>query len=187
MKKIIAAVLLIVGILAAGTFAVLLFTGKVTVGPIGSYEASEAHEPCAYVDYMSSYILLDDEGLVISTSSDEPDEKVPKISGLKFSNVIIGQALETEEHDEMSYILKIIRELKNNDIRDVKEIYVSADGEATLYSNQIKILLGKDERVAEKIADLRDFYSEVADLSGTLDMQQVSDMNGGYTFKKNGN
>ena len=72
-------------------------------------------------------------------------------------------------------------------ISDIKEIYVSADGEATLYSRQIKILLGKDERVAEKIADLRDFYSEVAELSGTLDMQQVSDMNGGYTFKKSGN
>ena len=187
MKRLIGGIILFLCIAGAGTVAVLLFTGVINVDGIGTSNGSD-HDAAACVSYMGSYIILDSDGMVVSTSAEDPresDTAIPLVSGLKFSNVIIGQAMQLDNINDLNYILRIIKELKNNGIKDVSEIYISGDSEVTLYTGQVKILLGKEERVAEKISDLRDFYSDVAELSGTLDMQRVSDMNGGYTFKKN--
>jgi len=87
-----------------------------------------------------------------------------------------------ENQEDYEYVVKVIEDLRKNSIT-VDEVYITSDGHISLIAGNLKILLGYNENTDEKINDLRDFYDKTKDLNGTLDMQEYSTNNDGYTFK----
>ena len=136
-----------------------------------------------YVEYMDTCMLIDKAGNVIG-STQEPPTDIPKINGISFSTIIIGEPLVASNEDAYAYAKKIVDSLNKNALF-MNEVYVSSDLEATMYINSVRILLGSDNKTEDKIHDLRDFYEDVKDLSGTLDMQELSHNNSGYSLKPN--
>ncbi|MBR3243443.1 MAG: cell division protein FtsQ/DivIB [Parasporobacterium sp.] len=144
---------------------------------------SETPEPKAemYLEYMDEFMLIDSNGVVIGSTS-EPPEGIPKINGIDFPTIIVGEKLAPENEEAYAYAKRIVNALKKNSLF-MREIYISSDLEASLYINDVCIFLGADNKTEEKLNELRDFIDDFKDLSGTLDMQELSVNNLGYTFK----
>ncbi len=140
-------------------------------------------EAAFYVEYMNAYMLVDAEGYVIGSAAEQPTD-IPEVRGLSFSSIVVGEQLEVQEKAAYEYAWKIVDSLKRNAL-PIREVYISSDLQATMYVNSVKILLGADNKTDEKLREMRDFFDDFKDLSGTLDMQEVSTNNLGYSFKQN--
>ena len=143
----------------------------------------EPEEPEAemYLEYMDEYLLIDRDGVVIGSTSEAP-ASIPKINGIDFTSIVVGEVLIPQNEEAYKYAKRIVNALKKNSL-SMREIYISSDLEASLYINDACIFLGEDNKTEEKLNELRDFIDDFKDLSGTLDMQELSVNNLGYTFK----
>ena len=163
-------------VIAGGT---LILTGVIRI-PFQKAE-KETQKPVLCVEYMGSYMLVDENGTVTGSSSEKPED-IPEISGISFSQIVVGETLTASEEAAYEYAWKIMDSLKRNDI-PASKIYVSSDLQATVYTGKIRVLLGTDRQTEDKLKELRDFYDDLKDLSGTLDMQELSHNNLGYSLK----
>ena len=181
MKKRVIFIAAICAIVIAGVTLVLTGTIKVT-GNDKEKEQPQANAIC-WIEYMDTYVQLDKNVNVLKTGSKEP-ENLMKISGIEVSKLLLGEKLQAFDQDALDYGGAIAAKLQAVGISDTGEIMLSASGEAYLYIKKIKIKLGDEEGLTEKLETLRKFYNEVITLEGTLDMQQVDKNNMGYTFLK---
>jgi cell division protein FtsQ len=175
-------ILIIIPVLAVLVIAacVLVLTGVIRL-PQKKEEAPM--QAVAYIEYMNSFMLID-KNLNVMNSLQEPPAALPKVTGLDFEQIIVGEKLEPINKEAAKYAMKLVDCIHKNSL-DIAEVYVSLDLNATMYVGNIRILMGQDEATEEKMHDLRDFYDDVKGLSGVLDMQELSKDNLGYTFKTN--
>ena len=163
------------------TACVLFFAGVIPFPDRQEETVPEKAE--MYMEYMDAYMLIDETGYVIGSVSEQPED-IPKINGISFTNIVVGKKLEPVEENAYQYAKKIVDSLRKNGI-PVNEVYISSDLEATMYVNSVKILLGPDHKTEDKIKEMRNFYDDFKDLSGTLDMQELSNNNNGYSLRPN--
>ena len=185
MKKLIIAIISIAAAAVLVISGMLVCSGKISFGTANAADETVETDntPAAYIEYMDMYLTVNEDGIILQSSFSEPDDDIPEITGLVLGNVITGQEVETSDQETFEYALSVIAELNKNSLSEINEIYVSSAGEITIYAKEIKILLGEDEDTSEKINDLKDFYYTVVEMEGTLDMQEVSESDTGYTFK----
>ena len=180
MKKGILAILIICAAVIAGS--VLMLTGVIKLTPSGSVSEESAPGAVVKVPFMSVYFGIDASGYVTGTVSEGSD--IPLVSGISFTHIEEGAPAGTNDNDALVYALNVVSLLKTNGITGIEEIASDGEGSLTLITGNIKIELGKSKDTAAKLEDLSHFYSQVAGMSGTLDMTSVSQNNQGYTFKK---
>lgn len=135
----------------------------------------------AYITSGNSIIVINSDGIVLKKSASLPSG-VPEFTGLEVTSSDVDEEIECSDQGGLSYLMSIAGYLIQYDI-PVTEINYSDEYEATVYSNNIKILLGRENKTGEKIRDLNDFYDQIKDLRGTLHMEAVNE-NIGYTFKQ---
>ncbi|MCQ2529852.1 MAG: hypothetical protein MJ086_01160 [Lachnospiraceae bacterium] len=162
-------------------FCILVLTGVIQFKS-GNEELVKGKALC-YVKYMDTYMLLDKNNVVTGSTTECP-ENLPEISGVSFDSIIVGKKFEPKDEAPYKYALKLVDCFKKNSL-GVSEVYVADDMKATVYVAKVKILMGVDENTEEKINDLRDFYDDLIQLEGTLDMQELSKNNIGYSFRQN--
>ena len=182
MKKMIITITSILAGAALVIFGMLVFAGKISFSMADETAVTDC-TAAAYIEYMDMYLIVNNDGIMIQSSLSEPESDIPEITGLVLGNVVTGKTLETSDQEAFEYALNVVAELNKNCISEINEVYISSDGEITIYAKEIKILLGEDEDTSEKINDLKDFYYTVVEMEGTLDMQEVSESSTGYTFK----
>lgn len=158
----------------------LILTGVIPL-PWKKKEAAPK-APVFYVEYTNYYMLIGEGNRILSAEPEMP-EGVPKISGISYDSIVVGKTLVPSDEAAFAYAQKVLAALGRNELF-VNEIYISSDLQAILYVNNVKILLGTDSQTEEKLNDLRDFFNDVKDLSGTLNMQELSHNNIGYSFKQ---
>ena len=158
---------------------VLYLTGVIRFP--GREEESVPQKPVFYVEYINTCMLVDADGTVTGSAAEAPTD-IPKLNGISFARIIVGQELIPTDPNTFEYGRKVIDALSRNGVF-VDEVYISSDLQATMYIGKVKVLLGVDDKTDEKIRDLRDFYEDLKDLSGTLDMQQLSVNNKGYSLR----
>ena len=117
-------------------------------------------------------------------SSEEVPDGLPKVTGLSFEQIVVGSHLDVTNKEAAKYAMKLVDCIHKNDL-EIAEVYVSPDLTATLYVGNVKILMGTDVETEEKLHDLRDFFDDVKNENGVLDMQELSKNNLGYSFKTN--
>lgn len=139
----------------------------------------------AWISYMDTCVLVDKNGVITGTTETAP-ENIMKLSGVDITRMVIGDPVEVSDPEAFEYGMLVANKLAAVGISDKGEVYISSDGSANLYIKNVKILLGKNENLLEKLEALRKFYNKVIDLDGTLDMQELDRNNMGYTFKVNG-
>ena len=165
-------------VIAAG---VLFFVGVIP-NPFGKKEDAPKTAQM-YVEYMGGYMLIDADGYVIGSVLEKP-EGIPKVNGITFTSIIVGEELVPAEQEAYDYAKKIVKNLEKNAVY-MDEVYISSDLTATMYINNVRVLLGVDNKTEDKIKEMSDFYDDFKDLSGTLDMQELSTNNLGYSLKPN--
>ena len=180
MRKLITVIAIICVLITAG--AVLWFTGVIKIGSKAD-EETVSSKSVAAMEYMGSYVILDNQAVVTATLEELP-ENIPVITGLEITTMISGEEIHVENAEGLSYALEVVKNLRTVGIDDIEEIFVSSDNDVTLYVKDVKILLGQNVQTSKKLEDLKNFYSQVLEYSGTLDMQEADTSNKGYTFKK---
>lgn len=141
------------------------------------YEKSLA----GYVEYLKHYMYFDKEGIVVESSAIRT-EGVPQITGLTFDHVVLNQPLPVEDSDIFYTILNVTKILTKNDL-NAERIYFNSRKEMTLYFDSVKVFLGSDTLLEEKIALLPTLLPELEGKSGTLDMQNYDGDAGSIPFK----
>lgn len=123
-----------------------------------------------YVEYMSSNLYFDGDGIVVeSTKKKLPG--IPKITGLKFSKVSLYKTLPVENKAVFQDILNLSSALKVENL-DCDHIDYGTMSNATLYIGEIKVLLGNNEDMEQKLASLKDILPALSGRKGTLDLSK---------------
>ncbi len=135
-----------------------------------------------YVKYLDTYMYFDKDGYVVESSSIKT-VGVPQITGLDFDHVILGEPLPVENPEVFGNILNITQLLNKYELLADK-IYFHSSGEVTIYFGQVKAALGKiDKNLEQKIMLLPQFLQELEGKSGILQMENLTEGNGRFTFK----
>lgn len=125
----------------------------------------------ACIPYMNEYLYFDKDGIIIENSQKKMDY-VPVIEGIQFSSMNLHEKLSVEDDDIFDIILNLSQLLKQYKIK-TKSVYFNYKSEVILYSGDLKILLGKEERYDDKIAELSNVLKKAKNrkLKGRLDMR----------------
>lgn len=134
-----------------------------------------------YVEYLGHYMYFDMDGTVVESSSVKT-EGVPQITGLNFDHVVLNKPLPVEDDAIFYTILNITKILEKNEL-NAERIYFNLRKEMTLYFADIKVVLGSDELLEEKIEVLPKLLPELSGKSGTLDMQKYDGTAASIPFK----
>ena len=164
---------------AAGS--VLYATGIVDFDELLSGKTEEK-EASFYVRFMDDFFLIDEDGLVLGSSLNEPMD-IPEIKDMMFYSITKGTAACAADEKTFEYVREVCSLLDAYSIY-VSYICVSEDGQLTLYlTDDLSVMLGDDEDTAVKIKDLCSLYSKLVEYEGVLYMQNADTSGFGYTFK----
>lgn len=136
-----------------------------------------------YVSYMSSYMYFDKDGIVVESASQKlPD--IPWITGLDFGHIVLYQKLPVENQKIFEEILNLTQILSIYEIQ-VDKIEYDSFGAATLYMDGIEVILGDNDSLNGKIAELHDMLPQLQGLRGVLYLDTYDETNSGamYAFK----
>lgn len=136
-----------------------------------------------YVTYMSSNLYFDKDGIVVeSTNTILPG--IPLITGLEFGKIVLYQPLPAGSGKIFDDILNMTQILSIYKIH-VDRIQYNSYVEATLYIDDLKIIMGDNEGLNGKIAELNDILPRLSGRAGTLylDTYNETDTNVMYTFE----
>lgn len=136
-----------------------------------------------YVSYMSSYMYFDKDGIVVESTNSKL-AGIPWITGLEFGHIVLYQKLSVESEEIFQEILNLTQILSVYKM-NVDKIQYNSFGEATLYMGEIEVILGSNENLNGKVAELNDMLPKLEGLSGTLylDTYSEADTNAMYVFK----
>lgn len=125
------------------------------------------------ISYLGSYMYFDKDGTVVE-SSDSLTEGVPQIKGLTFDHVVLHEKLPVEDTAVFSRILKVTQLLGKYEL-EADKIFFGSDKDITLYFNQVRVLLGTDENIDEKIMQLVYILPNLEGKSGVLNMENFDE------------
>lgn len=134
-----------------------------------------------YVSYLGTYMYFDKDGIVVENSG-VLTPSIPEVSGLKFNHVILHEPLPVEDREVFQKILNMTNLLKKHNISATK-IQFNSMGEMNLYFDGVKVLLGSETEIDEKIMRLAAILPSLEGKTGTLHMETYSESTKDITFE----
>ncbi|SES62465.1 cell division protein FtsQ/DivIB [[Clostridium] polysaccharolyticum] len=124
--------------------------------------------------YMGEYFYLDKDGTIVEVSEEKVDG-VPLVTGIHFQTLDLHEKLQIDDPSLFRTILAISNLIERYKL-DIDKIYFNYRYEVTLYSGQVKILLGKKKYYDMQIADLTNILpiAKEKNLKGVLDMVEYT-------------
>lgn len=135
-----------------------------------------------YVEYKGYYMYFDKDGIVVESSKEILDH-IAMITGLTFNHIVLYEKLPVEKEKVFDLILNLTQMILKHQI-PVDEIHFSTSLEITLYIEDIKINLGGDSYLNEKIGKVKDLLPNIEGLSGTIYMEEFVEDTDTFWFKK---
>lgn len=124
------------------------------------------------IKYLGNYMYFDKDGIVVDSSNDRY-EGIPIVTGLAYKKMILTEKL-TVEKDELFDVIKDLTRLIHKYEIDIDTIHFQSNNEVILYSEKIKILLGKKDMYDEQIAELKNMLPNIEGKKGTLHMENFT-------------
>ena len=125
------------------------------------------------IEFMGGYMYFDKDGIVVESSNEKLDE-VPFITGLSFDRIILYEKLDVQKKSMFHIILNITQLIKKFGLK-INTIQFNPNLEVTLYSGDIKILLGKRDTYDEQIAELKNVLPKAKGKKIILDMTDFNE------------
>ena len=134
------------------------------------------------MEYMGSNKYFDKDGIVVE-SSDVLLDGVPYVAGMDIDHIILHSKLPVKNEKVFDVLLEVTQLVSKYNI-DVQKINISDDMEIKLYLENVRVDLGKNERLSDKMLDLNDIIPTLGDVKGVLDMREYDIHGNGYSLKK---
>lgn len=112
-----------------------------------------------YIKYMGEYIYFDKDGIIVETSVNKIKE-VPYISGISFSNITLHEKMNVANEELFKIILNITQAIRKDERKlylYIERVDFDINYNVTLYTDKLKILLGKRDVYDEQIEELNKF------------------------------
>ncbi|MCD7761725.1 MAG: cell division protein FtsQ/DivIB [Lachnospiraceae bacterium] len=158
-----------------------LDTLKVTMtSPFAVRVTVTEKELVGYFD-TGSNAYFDEDGLILEIT-DELYDDIPIITGVSLGEITLYQKAPTETSSQLRTILSLLDLLDYQELT-ASEIRFAEDSEITVYIGYIEAVLGQDEYLEEKIANLKAILNTMsASSAGTLHLENVTGKNEDITF-----
>lgn len=135
---------------------------------ISVYEKSFA----GYVEYLGNNMYFDKDGYVVECSTIKT-AGIPQVLGLNFDHVVLNQKLPIENEAVFQEVLVITQMLTKYDLVTDK-IYFDQDMNLALYFDDVKIIIGQDKLLEEKLMVLPDILPKLEGKKGSLNLSDYS-------------
>lgn len=137
-----------------------------------------------YVDYMSSHMYFDKDGIVVESTGNLL-EGIPRITGLDFGSIVLYKELPVENRNVFNNILNLTGALSSYGIQ-CDEIEYDSLLNATLKIGDISVLLGGSKDMEMKISTLCDILPHLEGRRGELNLSEYSETTDheSYIFKE---
>ena len=133
------------------------------------------------VEYLDRFMYFDREGVIVE-SSEQFTKGIPQVTGLKFDEIRLYEALPVEDATIFSDILTITQLLgKYKVIAD--KIHFERNGNVMLYCGDVRVNLGKNGQLDEKIMELPNILPNLEGKKGVLQMQDYDGNSEEVTFE----
>lgn len=137
-----------------------------------------------YVYYKDFYIYFDKDGIVVELSN-ELLEDVILMEGLEFGQMVLYQKLPAKKEESFSLILSLTKMIKKNEIA-VDKVVFDSELNMTVYIGDIKVILGKDEYLDEKLTKVKVLLPSLEGYTGVLNLENYREGNNSFWFRQNG-
>ena len=134
-----------------------------------------------FVEYLGKYMYFDKDGTVVE-SSDVKTVGIAEITGLSFEYVVLGKPLPVENEQIFKQILNTSHLLTKYGLTADK-LYFDAAYNMTIYFGNVRVNVGNDELLDEKIMLLPQMLPTLEGKNGVLRMENYSDNTGSITFE----
>ncbi|MDE7014377.1 MAG: cell division protein FtsQ/DivIB [Kineothrix sp.] len=133
-----------------------------------------------YVEYLGRYMYFDRDGIVVE-SSEERTSGIPQVTGLKFDYIVLNDYLPVENDEIFKRILDITQLLNKYELMADK-IFFDSTYELTLFFDGIRVTLGSDSNIDQKIIHLKNILPNLEGKTGTLRMENYTEGTKNITF-----
>ena len=124
-----------------------------------------------FVEYLGKYMYFDKDGMVVESSNVKT-----------FDYVVLGKPLPVEEETVFKQILNISQLLTKYGL-SADRLHFDSSYRLTIYFGNVRINIGSDERIDEKIMLLPQFLPSLEGKSGVLRMENYSSNAGSISFE----
>lgn len=135
-----------------------------------------------YIKYMGSNMYFDKEGLIVESST-SIYSNIPQITGINYDSIILGQKLNADKPEVYARIVEFMQDFDKNALK-VDRIHFDNALNATLYFDKVRVMLGGNDNLSEKIHELTQVYPKLIGLSGVLHMEEFEPDNPKIFFNK---
>lgn len=122
-----------------------------------------------YIETIGQYAYFDKDGFVVETSTEEIPG-VPKITGISCQEVVLYEKLPLEQEGVLKNLLGLTQTLKKYDLLP-QEIHYDKDLKPILTYEVIKVVVGTDEYLSQKVVRMSAILPQLSGLSGTLHLE----------------
>lgn len=135
-----------------------------------------------YVKYMGSYMYFDKDGIVVESSTELIDS-VPEVQGLEYSSIVLNKKIEVADASIFDKILELAQGFDKYDL-DVDSIQFDSEGNIYVNIGSVKVAMGNTDDYSERLFELKQLYSKLNGLSGTLYLDEFDGSSDTIIFKK---
>ncbi len=135
-----------------------------------------------YVEYLGHYLYFDKDGIVVESSTRQI-KGIPFVTGLEFNYITLHEKLPVKKDEVFRTILNITQLLTKYEI-DIDKIYFDKDYNITLYFGNIRVYLGTNDHIDEKINRLRFILPDLPSIPGVLHMENYEGDGDKFTFTR---
>ena len=121
---------------------------------------------CFYIETIGLNAYFDKDGFVVETSAEEIP-RVPKVTGISCSEVVLYEQLPLEEKGVLKNLLNLTQSLEKYDLLP-QEIHYDEKLQPTLTYYGTQVVIGSDEYLSQKIVRLSSILPQLSGLYGTL-------------------
>ncbi len=137
-------------------------------------------ELLGYVLYNDQNLYFDEEGVILEIS-DEIYDGIPVVTGVKMGEPVLYQKVPTDSSAQLRTILSITQLLRYQELT-AEEIRFAENMDITVRIGSVDAILGQDEYLEEKIANLRAILNVMNGNQGTLHMENFTGKNEPVSF-----
>ena len=135
-----------------------------------------------YVQSEDEYIYVNDSGKIVLKQTEKLQD-VLLLSGITADTAEVGEQLVSDDTGVFADFLDIAAILRSEAIT-ADSLGKSDDGGYYIVMGTVKVLLGKDIYMEEKISELNDLLSKLEGLSGTLHLEEYDSTKDSIIFTK---
>ncbi len=135
------------------------------------------------VQYNGQYVSFDSDGIVLEIGDEAPEETV-LVTGVTMDEPVLYQKLPVSNTAQMRTMLSICRLLGDSGL-EPDAVDFDENGNITVTIGTVRVELGQDEYLEEKVSNLVTIYPKVASQTGTLNMTAFTGRYETVTFSAN--